>query len=105
MDENKKLVKCLKYKDWKLNVKVEHRPRDTPKKNSLVEQGFAFMLSKTRAVLNAANVPQEHRYKRFSECAMTMTKFDGLNVLDIDGETKTRTDNFGYSLPKFAHYL
>ncbi len=33
--ENKKLVKCLKSKDWKLDIQVECRAQDTPQQNSL----------------------------------------------------------------------
>ncbi len=79
--------------------------RDTPQQNSLAEQGFAFISSKTRAALNAANIPQEQRYRRLSECVMTMTKLDWLNIVDIDGINKTRIKHSGYGLPKFAHYL
>ncbi len=45
------------------------------------------------------------RYKRFSECAMDITKLDWLNIVEIYGVTKTRIDYFGFRLPKFAHYL
>ena len=75
-DKNKKLVKCLKYKDWKLDVEVDYMARDTPQQNSLTEQGFIFIFSKIRATLNAANVSQEQCYKLFSGCAMTVTKLD-----------------------------
>ncbi len=57
-NKNKKLVKRLKCKDWKLDVEVEYTERDTPHQKSLAEQGFTFILSKTRALLNKANVPQ-----------------------------------------------
>jgi hypothetical protein len=56
-------------------------------------------------MLNAANVPQEQRYKLFSECAMTMTKLDWLNIVEIDGVIKTPIEYFGYGVPKFAQYL
>ena len=79
--------------------------RDTPQPNSLAEQGFTFISSKTRTALNAANIPQDQRYRLFSECAMTMTKLDWLNIVEIDGVIKTRFVHFGYGLPKFAHYL
>ena len=59
MGKIKKLGKCIKCNDWKLDVEMEYMARDTPQKNSLEEEGFAFILLKTRAILNAANVPQE----------------------------------------------
>ena len=103
--ENKKLAQHLKSKDCKLDVRVEYMAWDTPQQNSLAEQGFTFISSKTRAALNTANIPQEQWYRLFSECAMTMTKLDWLNIVEIDGVIKTRIEHFGYGLPKFAQYL
>ena len=103
--KNKKLVKCLKSKDWKLDIQVEYMARNTPQQNSLEEQEFTFISPKTRATLNTANITQEQWYKLFSECAMTMTKLDWLNIVEIDGVIKTRIKHFGYGLTKFSHYL
>ncbi len=103
--ENKKLVQRLTSKDWKLDAQVEYTARDTPQQNSLAEQGFTFISSIPRAALNTANIPQKQRYRRFSECAMTMTKLDWLNIVGMDGVIKTRIDHFGCGLPKFSQYL
>ncbi len=84
---------------------MEYTVRDTPQQNLLAEQGFTFISSKTRATLNAANIPQEQWYKLFSECAMTMTKLDWLNIVEIDGVIKTQIKHFGYGLPKLVQYL
>ncbi len=55
--ENKKLVQQLKSKDWKMDVQVEYTARDTLQQNSLEEQGFTFISSKTSAALNTASIP------------------------------------------------
>lgn len=79
--ENKALQARTQSADWKLVIQFEYTAPGTPQENSLVERAFAEIASKARAMLNAANVPLEYRWKLLLEAAITAVKLDWLTVI------------------------
>ena len=57
--ENQLLERTANGKDWKLNITPEYTARNTPQQNSVVEVGLATVAMRARAVMAAANVPNE----------------------------------------------
>ena len=55
--ENKKLEETINREKCRLNINFEHKARDAPQQNSIVETGFVVVLNKVRAMLIDANVP------------------------------------------------
>jgi hypothetical protein len=101
--ENTKLENRLASKDWKMGeIDFEYTARDTPQQNYLVEKGFDTLYNRGRAMMHAANVPEEKRYLLFREAFDTATKVDGLTVVTRKGKEKTRYEHWGNSIPKFA---
>ena len=89
--ENQKLQKRLKSADWKLsNIKFEYTGRHTPQQNYLVEKGFETLYSRSRAMMNAAKVPEELKYKLFRDAIHTATKLDSLVTVKSKGKSCTR---------------
>ena len=103
--ENKALQDRMTSAEWKLDCKFEYTARDTPQQNSLAEQSFRTIAAKMRACLNAANVPCKWRWVLFPEAAMTVTKLNWLQILELDGVEKTRIEHYGYDVPGFAKHL
>ena len=103
--ENKKLVTLAHSKEWKLETTFENTARKTPQQNSYAELAFTVIAAKTRAVMNAAQIPKSERFKMWSEAATTVTALDNLIPVTFNGETKTRYEHAGYEIPKFAKYL
>ena len=103
--ENKALHDQMTSVDWKLDVVVEYTERDTLQKNALAEQAFVDIARKTCALMNAANIPKKWKWILFPEAAMTVTKLDQLQVIDINGVEKARIKHFGYPLPGFLKHL
>jgi len=90
--ENKKLVTLAHSKEWKLETIFENTARKTPQQNSYVELAFTVIASKTRVVMNAAQIPKSERFKMWSEAATTVTALDNLISVTFDGVTKPRLD-------------
>ena len=88
--ENKKLVTLAHSKEWKLETNFENTARRTPRQNSYAELAFTVIAAKTRAVMNAAQIPKSKRFKMWSEAATTVTALDNLIPVTFNGETKTR---------------
>ena len=63
------------------------------------------MLNKAKAMIDEANLPYEMRHKLFQEDVMTVTKLDGLVIVIINKDDKTRCENFGNSVPKFVKHF
>jgi hypothetical protein len=61
--------------------------------------------AKTRAVMNAVQIPKSKHFKLWNEAAMTVTALDNLIPVTWKGETKTRYEHAGHKIPKFLKYL
>jgi len=83
--ENKKLVKRLNSDTWKLYPKIEYTARDTPQHNHLAEVAFATLYGRGRAMMIAANIPEEWKPVVAQKAFETATKLDGLVPVTIDG--------------------
>ena len=104
--ENNLLQKTAKGPNWKLKVDFEYTARDTPQQNHLAELGFATLASKGRAMMYAANLPLEIRFRLYREAFQTATLLDGLQPVEINGVTKSRYNHWSNgSEPKWAKYL
>ena len=103
--ENKKLQQRLESSDWKLDPTIEFTARATPQHNARAELAFPSIANKGRAMMSAANLPIEERYKLFGEAFKTATHTDALASVTIDGVTKTRVEHWCGKLPRYAHHL
>ena len=103
--ENKTLQERSKSADWKLNLEFEFTARDSPQFNAKVEVGLSTIANRSRAVMAGANFPLEIRYRVYSEVFKTVTLLDGLTVITIGDETKTRVEHWCGKLPNFVPYL
>ncbi len=55
--ENKKLITLAHSQEWELATIFENTACKTPQQNSLAENAFTVIALKTRAVMNAAQIP------------------------------------------------
>ncbi len=105
MVENKKLVTLAQSKDGKHETIFENTARKTPQQNSYGELAFMVLAAKARAMLSAAQVPEDEHHKLWGETIMTATALDNLIPVTWKGETKTRYEHAGYDIPKFVKHL
>ena len=98
---NKKLVTLAHSQEWKLATTFENT-RKTLQQNSLAENAFTAIASKTRALMNAAQIPKSERFKLWSEAATTVTALDNLILVTWNGITKTQYEHAGFGIPKFV---
>jgi hypothetical protein len=103
--KNTKLVTLAHLKDWKLETMFENTACKTPQQNSYAELAFTVIAVKTRAVMNAVQIPKSEHFKLWSEAAKTVTALDNLIPVTWKGETKTRYYHAGHKIPKFVKYL
>jgi hypothetical protein len=103
--ENKKLVTLAQSKDWKLESIFENTARNTPQQNSYAELAFTVIAAKTRAIMNAAQIPKGEQFKLWSEAALTVTALDNLIPVTWNGKTLTRYEHAGHEIPKFVKHL
>ena len=103
--ENMKLKDQCKSADWKLGIDFEWTARATPQQNSLVEVGFTTIGDRGRAMMIAANISYAMRFVLFKEAYACATLLDGLVVVEINGEIKTRLEHWGADLPKWTRAL
>jgi hypothetical protein len=103
--KNKKLITLAHSQDWKLDTIFENTACKTPQQNSYAELAFTVIAAKTRAVMNAAQIPKSKRFKLWSEAAMTVTALDNLIPVMWKGETKTQYEHARHKIPKFVKYL
>ena len=92
-------------KDWKLEAIFENTARKTPQQNSYAELAFTVIAAKTRAIMNAAQIPKGERFKLWSEAATTVTALDNLIPVTWNGKTLTRYEHAGHEIPKFVKHL
>jgi hypothetical protein len=90
---------------WKLGIKFEYTACDTPQQNHLAKLAFATTIDKAWALMAAANIPIETRYKLWKMAIKTTMDLDGLLLWTIGGITKTKYKH-AYGLnSKFATHL
>jgi hypothetical protein len=83
----------------------ENTAPKTPQQNSYAELAFTVIASKTRVVMNVAQIPKSEHFKLWSEAATTVTALDNLIHVTWNGITKTRYEHAGFEIPKFIKYL
>lgn len=103
--ENKKMKARSESADWKMNINWEFTARNTPQQNHLAELGFTTLAKGARAMMHAANVPPDIRYKLIKEAVKAKTLVDGLAAVTINGVTKTRYEHWCGKNPAFAKHL
>jgi hypothetical protein len=101
--ENKKLVTLAHSQEWKLTTTFENTARKTPQQNSIAENAFTVIVSKMRAVMNAAQIPKSERFKLWGEAATTVTALDNLIPVTWNGIAKTRYELAGFEIPSFVN--
>jgi hypothetical protein len=94
--KNKKLVTLAQSKDWKLEAIFENTARNTPQQNSYAELAFTVIAAKTRAIMNAAQIPKGKQFKLWSEAATTVTALDNLIPVMWNGKTLTQYEHAGH---------
>jgi hypothetical protein len=88
---------------WKLKLTFEYTARGTPQQKHLAELAFATLANKGRAMMYAANLTLELRYRLYREAFQTATLLDGLLPVEINGVVKSRYNHWsGGHEPKFA---
>jgi hypothetical protein len=103
--KNNKLVTLAHLQDWKLETIFENTACKTPQQNSYAELAFMVIVSNTRAVMNAAQIPKRNHFKLWSEAAKTITALDNLIPVTWKGETKTQYEHARHKVPKSIKYL
>ena len=103
--ENKKLVMLAHSQEWKLETIFDNTACKTPQQNSYAKLAFTVIASKTRAMMNAAQIPKSEHFKLWREAAKAVTAFDNLIPVTWNGVTKTRYEHAGFKIPKFIKYL
>ena len=88
--ENKLLMKRATSKDWKFSTDFEFTARNTPQQNSKAEVAFATIANRGRALMNRANIPEEIRYRVYSEAFQTATLLDNLIPIEVDGKLESK---------------
>ncbi len=86
-------------------VRFEDTACKTPQQNSHAELALTVIATKTRVVMNAAQIPKSERFKLWSEAATTVTALDNLIPVTWNGITKTRYKHAGFEIPKFVKHL
>jgi hypothetical protein len=92
-------------KDWKHETIFKTTACKTPQQNSYAELAFMVLAAKVRAMLSAAQVPKDERYKLWGETVVTATALDNLVSVTWKGQTKTRYEHTGHDIPKFVKHL
>ena len=103
--ENKALQQMCESAAWKLPITFEYTGKATPQQNSPAEVSFAVLGGRGRAMMSAANVPEDMRYLFFPHVTETATKVDGLMVIEWKGKMATKYEHWFGKIPKFAKYL
>jgi len=98
--KNLKLAKAANGKDWKLNLEFEYTGKTTPQRNHLVELGFATLWARARDTMIEAKVPLAIFYLVCKECIATVTLLNGLVTTELNGQLKTRFEQWFGKLPR-----
>ena len=77
----------------------------TPQQNHLAEIAFATLSNHGCVMMYCANIPDKVKPKVCRDSFQTATKLDGLILITLDGETKTRYEHWCGTKPAFAGHL
>jgi hypothetical protein len=99
--ENKKFVEMAEGPQWKIVCKWEFTARNTPQMNGIIEVALATIAGRSRAMCNAAHMPNNVRVKIAHEVLKHQTALDNLSI--DKGHTKTRYERFGLPVQKWAN--
>jgi hypothetical protein len=97
--ENVAAIKMAQGKDWKIVFKAEFTVRKTPQQNLIAETAFTVIAAQVQIMMNAAQLPDELRFKLWAETVMTATHLNNLVIMTLNGEKKTRWEHAGFKLP------
>jgi hypothetical protein len=104
--DNVKLVKTAKGKDWKIDFVAEFTARKTPQQNLHAKTLFTVIAAQARLMMVVAQIPDDERFKLWSEVVVTAPPFlKNLVPVTIGDVTKTRWEHAGYQLPSWAKKL
>jgi hypothetical protein len=103
--KNKKPVTLAQSKDWKLETIFENTSQKTPQQNSYAKLAFMVIAAKTRAIMNAVQIPKSKQFKLWSEAATTVAALDNLIPVTWNGKTLTWYEHAGHEIPKFVKHL
>ena len=87
----------------KYNIEMEYTGAATPQHNGVVERAFATLTGRMRAMMKAAKLSENLKYKLWAECAKTVTDLDGL-LISKKGE-KSSYEKFFKNQQKFVSHL
>jgi hypothetical protein len=73
----------------------------TPQQNHLAEIAFATLSNRGHAMMYRVNIPDKVKPKVCRDAFQTATKLDGLILITLDGETKTRYEHWCGTKPAF----
>jgi hypothetical protein len=103
--KNKLLQSRSDSASWKLGIAFEYTASNTPQQNHLAELAFATVINKARAMMAAAYVPLNVRYKLWKEAICTATDLDGLLLVTLNNKVATKYEHAFGKNPKFALHL
>jgi len=103
--ENLKLEERCNNVDWKLSVKFEYTGRATSQRNHLAELTIFHIGSRGRAIMKAANLPENAKRLLYREAFKIATYLNNLRVESIDGVETTRYEHYLGKKPGFTKYL
>ncbi len=66
-------IKKVQGKDWKIVFKAEFTARKTPQQNLVAETVFTVIAAQAQSMMNAAQLPDELRFKLWAETVMSAT--------------------------------
>ncbi len=102
---HKKMITLAHLIDLKHETIFENTACKTPQQNSYAESAFTMIVAKTRAVMNAAQIPKNKYFKLLGEMVKTVTALDNLIPVTWNGVSKTQYEHAGHEIPKFVKYL
>jgi hypothetical protein len=91
-----------KGKYWKLTFSTELTARKMPQQNSKAKIAFPVIMTLTRSMLIAIQVPDLQRFKLLPEVVMTAMFLNNLVLVTLNGESKTRWEHSGVKLPAWV---
>ncbi len=88
--ENVAVIKMAQGKDWKIVFKAEFTAQKTPQQNLIAEMAFTVISAQLQSMMNAAQLPDELRFKLWAETVMTATYLNNLVIVTHNGEKIAR---------------
>jgi hypothetical protein len=105
VEENIKLGKLAKGKNWKLEFEVKYTARLMPQQNSHAATLFTVIVAQARCMMFAGQIPNTERFKLWSEAVKTATHLNNLMPVTIGGGAQTHWEQAGYKVPKWTKTL